>query len=197
MHDLSAQKALLRRQLRERRAAISQRQQQLAASQLASIVSTLPGWDAAGCIALYLPNDGEIGTGPLADLARAQGKRLLLPVASRAQSLAFAQWNPGQNLCSNRYGIPEPGEDAPRTEPGDIDIVFLPLVGWDSSGGRLGMGAGYYDRTLAGIDGPLRVGLAHSVQQVERVPTDEKDVLLDFVATERALVKCGADQAGN
>jgi 5-formyltetrahydrofolate cyclo-ligase len=66
----------------------------------------------------------------------------------------------------------------------------MPLVGWDRQGGRLGMGGGFYDRALAGIKGPLLVGLAHAVQEVPQVPIDDWDVPLDFVVTESALHQC-------
>ena len=75
---------------------------------------------------------------------------------------------------------------SPRSQSA-LDIVFLPVVGWDRRGGRLGMGGGYYDRTLANISGPLLVGLAHDGQQVDDIPRESWDVALDYVATDTDL----------
>jgi 5-formyltetrahydrofolate cyclo-ligase len=62
-------------------------------------------------------------------------------------------------------------------------------VGWDLYGGRLGMGGGFYDRTLSGISGPLLVGLAHDSQRVEEVPQESWDIRLDYIATDAALYR--------
>ena len=69
-------------------------------------------------------------------------------------------------------------------------MIFLPVVGWDSHGGRLGMGGGYYDRALAGIVGPVLVGLAYGSQQVEQIPRESWDIVLDYVATDAGLIRC-------
>ena len=84
----------------------------------------------------------------------------------------------------------EPPPAAARRSANELDIIFLPLVGWDEFGNRLGMGGGFYDRTLAGVRQPLLVGLAHDCQRAERVPREAWDISMDFVATGSALVRC-------
>ena len=93
------------------------------------------------------------------------------------------------SLLNNRYNIPEPPASAPRCAVAELHIIFLPLVGWDLHGGRLGMGGGFYDRTLSGISGPLLVGLAHDSQRVEEVPQESWDIRLDYIATDAALYR--------
>ena len=66
----------------------------------------------------------------------------------------------------------------------------MPLVAWDLQGGRLGMGSGFYDRALAGVSGPLLVGLAHAMQQVSCVPSEAWDIAMDFVVTDNAMHRC-------
>jgi 5-formyltetrahydrofolate cyclo-ligase len=134
-------------------------------------------------------------TGPLAMDCRAQGKSLYLPVIRDDLSLQFALWVEDQDLVTNRFGIPEPGEGSPRIGAADLDIVFMPLVGWDPVGHRLGMGGGFYDRTLAGVQGPVRVGLAYDCQRSERIPPEPWDISMAFVVTETALYRCGATAA--
>jgi 5-formyltetrahydrofolate cyclo-ligase len=190
MPDANPSKAQLRSTLRHRRQALSADQQGLAARAVSGHIADLPGWSTAQRIALYLAADGEIDTTPLSKLGRAQHKQLFLPVIEADNSLRFAEWRPDSVLSKNRFGIPEPPAQARCCPAQDLDIVFLPLVGWDLQGGRLGMGGGFYDRTLAGITGPLLVGLAHANQQVDCIPREEWDISLNFIASDAALHIC-------
>ena len=190
MSDSKLSKAQLRTELRQRRQALGPGEQLAAAQAAATFIQQLPGWPGARRIALYLAADGEIDTTELAQLGRSQGKQLFLPVIEQDDHLSFAAWLPGSRLAANRYGIPEPPGDAKRCATNTLDIIFLPLVGWDLHGGRLGMGGGFYDRTLAGTSGPVLVGLAHGNQQVDRIPREDWDIPLDFIATDTALYCC-------
>jgi 5-formyltetrahydrofolate cyclo-ligase len=190
MSDAKLNKARLRSALRQRRQALGADIQRLAAQALTHFVVGIPDWPGAQRIALYLAADGEIDPGPLGALAHTQGKQLFLPVIKSDNSLSFAAWLTQDSLLVNRYGIPEPPAHARRCPATDLDIIFLPLVGWDDRGGRLGMGGGFYDRSLSGVTGPLLVGLAHSSQQVDRIPRDNWDISLDFIATEASLHCC-------
>ncbi len=180
----------MRSELRALRRALGGEQQLHAAQSLITHVQRLPHWQSSHSMALYCSADGEIDPLPLAQAARAAGKRILLPVITTTGSLEFAHWNESDALQPNRFGIAEPAAHAERTPPGDIDIIFLPLVAWDRTGRRLGMGGGYYDRTLEAVSGPLLVGLAHARQEVDAVPCESTDVRLHFVASDRALVNC-------
>jgi 5-formyltetrahydrofolate cyclo-ligase len=194
MPDTSLDKATLRAELRRRRQALSMPEQQAAAQAVADSVRRLPNWQSASSLAVYLAADGEIDAAPVANFARADGKSVYLPVICEDNSLVFALWEPGARLSPNRYGIPEPPSLATVCEPTKLDLIFLPLVGWDRAGGRLGMGGGFYDRTLekvAGpLTGPLLVGLAHGCQEMQRMPMDSWDIRLDYVATEATLLYC-------
>ena len=187
---MTLSKAQLRKHMRQQRQALSPTAQLWAASAVSSRVRQLPGWSEATRIALYLANDGEIETSSLEAVCRNEGKLLFLPVIDENNELEFALWDSAITLQANRFGIPEPAADAERSSVSALDIVLLPLVAWDLHGGRLGMGGGYYDRALAGVDGPLLVGLAHSLQQVAQVPGDPWDISMNFVLTEAALHCC-------
>jgi 5-formyltetrahydrofolate cyclo-ligase len=190
MSDPSENKARLREALRRQRRALSDAEQQAAAEAAVDHVGTLPHWQQAERVALYLSADSELDTGPLSALSRTQGKSLYLPVIREDDSLEFALWASDESLVVNRYGIPEPPPAAARHSANELDIIFLPLVGWDEFGNRLGMGGGFYDRTLAGVRQPLLVGLAHDCQRAERVPREAWDISMDFVATGSTLVRC-------
>jgi len=190
MPDLDKEKSRLRDRLRRRRLELGAAEQQIAARALARQVTGLPGWAGIRRLALYLARDGEIDTAPLAAQCREHGITLFLPVLEQGNRLAFAEWRAAAGLVPNRYGIGEPPPSAPRSGPWELDVVCLPMLGWDREGGRLGMGGGFYDRTLGERRGPLLVGLAHACQEVPRVPREPWDVPLDFVATDTALIRC-------
>jgi 5-formyltetrahydrofolate cyclo-ligase len=190
MPDPSTDKARLREQLRQRRKALTADERQSASQNASHQAQALPDWERSTRIALYLAADGELDPAQLAALCRKQDKSLYLPIIQQDNSLVFALWRPEQKLTANRYGIPEPPPDSDRLRADDMDIIFLPLVGWDEQGNRLGMGGGFYDRTLDGATRPLLVGLAHDCQQVAALPRESWDISLDFVVTGSALVQC-------
>ena len=190
MSDIEQRKVELRRILRQRRATLTKQQRLSAAAKLCLAIRKLTAWSAATRIALYVASDGEIDTAFLAQQARASGKDVFLPVVGPEKSLTFALWQPQDNLQDNQYNIPEPTLGARRCELAQLDILFLPLVGWDGNGRRLGMGGGFYDRALATAARPILVGLAHECQRLERVPVTDRDVSMDFIATDTALHHC-------
>jgi 5-formyltetrahydrofolate cyclo-ligase len=133
--------------------------------------------------ALYLGNDGELD--PRALIARLlhHGKYVALPVLV-GDRLAFYPYHAGARLARNRFGIPEPDTRGTQRWPlATIGVVFVPLVAFDGRGYRLGMGGGFYDRSLAS-GGPLLVGLAHGIQEADRLPAASWDVPMDAVLTE-------------
>jgi 5-formyltetrahydrofolate cyclo-ligase len=187
MTELS--KKELRTLLRQRRRSLSLDAQRSARKQAALLAFTLPQWANAKKIGLYYDADGEIGTADITKRCHDDGKAVFLPVTGTANSLTFKQWSPNAELVQSEFGIFEPAANAALCPIASLDIVFLPLVGWDKSGGRLGMGGGYYDRVLSGVSGPLLVGLAHQIQEVERVPRDSWDIALDAIVTDEAIYR--------
>lgn len=182
-------KAELRERLRARRQRLDPLHQRRAAQRLARLVARAAFFRRARRLAFYLPNDGEIDPTPLLRLAAAAGKEIYLPRLDRRRRLQFARWRPGEPLVRNRYGIPEPRR-GPTTPATRLDLIFVPTVGFDRSGRRLGMGGGFYDRTFARPRPhrrPLLVGLAHHFQECAQLPADPWDVGLDLVVTDRGL----------
>jgi len=180
-------KSQLRKDLRLRRQQLDTGVQQNAAQAVARFSAQLPAWSRARRVALYLAQNGEVDTTILAQACRDRGIELFLPVINDDNSLGFARWLETQSLRANRYAIPEPPPDSPRCPVSSLDYLFIPLLAWDCKGTRLGMGGGYYDRTLEGVSGPRLVGLGHSFQEVPELPREPWDVPLEFVSTEAAL----------
>lgn len=195
MAESTLDKRQLRALLRQKRRNLEPISQRLAAHKISLFIQALPQWASADQIAVYWPNDGEVDTADISKACRMQGKTLYLPVIGDNKTLEFAQWDSSGSLSKNRFGIPEPLASALRCEPGNLDIIFVPLVGWDTSGNRLGMGAGYYDRALAGVSGPLLIGLGYAEQEMANIPVDNWDIALNKVVTEKGAQHCHSRSA--
>ncbi|NQX87257.1 MAG: 5-formyltetrahydrofolate cyclo-ligase [Halioglobus sp.] len=189
MENTPTTKVELRKLLRRRRNNLSPSQQCAAAQSLIASATQVPGSATAENIALYLATDNEIETTPLASRLRAQNSTLYLPVITGNGTLYFARWDNCAALVENRYGIPEPPTTSELLDAAQLDIIYLPVVGWDKFGTRLGMGGGFYDRSLANNQATRKVGLAHECQYIEALPRDSWDVSLDYIATGTALYR--------
>lgn len=188
------QRKALRRELRARRRSLSPLQQKRAARALTRQLLRHPQVQRSRHIALYLPNDGEIDPRLFAGVARRLGKICYLPVLQpvHRNRLWFYRFDADTPLVPNRFGIPEPRpHKTARRSPRALDLVLLPLVGFDEQGGRLGMGGGFYDRTFAfklaegGRSSPYLIGLAHECQRVSALPVAPWDVPLDAIVSDR------------
>ncbi|WLH12532.1 5-formyltetrahydrofolate cyclo-ligase [Pseudomonas hefeiensis] len=184
----------LRRLLRQARRALTPAQQREAARGLYRQLAQHPLFRRAKHIALYLPNDGEIDPRLLLRAAQRRGKATYLPVLSPwpQTKMAFQRIRPGEKLRPNRFRILEPQMNIARQRKvWTLDLVLLPLVGFDDVGGRLGMGGGFYDRSLAYLARrkqwrkPTLLGLAHECQKVERLAQASWDVPLQGTVSDR------------
>ena len=189
--EIQSQKKQLRNLLRHRRRSLTADQQQAAAQKLFAQIAGSHLFRDSNLIAFTLCRDGEIDTRPLMEAAHAAGKSCFLPVMSNNSGedlLLFRQWAPGISLKRNDFGIPEPV--GPECSPGALDLVLLPLVGFDASCNRLGMGKGYYDHTFAFLRDkacrkPVLLGLAHECQRVEKLEVASWDLPLDGIVTDQ------------
>ena len=149
----------------------------------------------AGVAAIYRASGSEIDPRPLGEELLAMGWALALPASEAIdQPVVFRAWKPGDRLAPDVAGVAAPLAGAPELKP---DIVVCPLIAFDRSGGRLGQGGGYYDRTIelarASAKRPWVVGLAFSVQEVAHVPVEPHDQRLDAILTEKAFIPVAKD----
>jgi 5-formyltetrahydrofolate cyclo-ligase len=189
-------KSDLRQKLRARRRALSADEQHQAARRLAVNLTGTRLFLTSRRVACYLPNDGEIDSAPVIEHIRRLRKILYLPVLSRLSHdrLWFAEAGPKTKLVSNRFGIPEPvvrSRDLVRAQ--ELDLILMPLVGFDDKGNRLGMGGGFYDRSLEFLRHrnhwrkPHLLGIAYDFQRVNGLVADPWDVPLQGVITDQAV----------
>jgi len=187
----------LRKRLRALRLRLSAGERIAAAEALAATLDQLPEFLVDARIAGYWAVAGEMSLHAAYARLRSREQMYLLPIVGDASTLRFAAWKPGAELRNNRYGIPEP-DVAPGAlvPPAELDVVLLPLLGFDRSGNRIGMGAGYYDRSFAFLSDtqrparPILVGIGYHFQELPKQAAEAWDVKLDFVATDRELIDC-------
>lgn len=180
----------IRQHIRERRQQLTAEQQQQASQQLLQQVQQCSKILQAQHIALYLTNDGEISTQPIINWLWQMGKSVYLPVLHPFSKghLLFLHYTPNTRMGKNRYQISEPILDVRAVKPvRELDVICTPLVAFDRTGQRLGMGGGYYDRTLSQWhhhqQGPYPLGLAHDCQLIEQLPSEHWDVPLPQIIT--------------
>jgi 5-formyltetrahydrofolate cyclo-ligase len=192
MHNEASQKSLksqLRKQLRRRRAAVNEDIRKRWDWSINQALVDLARHTCPLTVAAYLAFDGEPDLAPALTEMDRRGIRLALPVVQHLpgkSAITFHAWKSGDALKANRYGIAEPVE-APLVPVPDIDLMLVPLVGWDKQGGRLGMGASFYDRMFqpfAGLEKPARMGVAYELQKVSAVPCEPWDIRLHGILTE-------------
>ena len=173
----------LRQQIRKTRANLAALQQQQAEDSITQQALAFIEERNAQHIALYVSFDGEISTDKLIKTLWAQDKHVYLPVLHpfNPNHLLFLRYLPDTPMLKNKFSIWEPKLNVQNVLPLDeLDILFTPLVAFDKQGNRLGMGGGFYDRTLQHWQKSpfIPVGLAHQCQQVEQLPTEAWDVPL-------------------
>lgn len=186
----------LREQMSQRRRALPPPARMAAAQGLRRTLEKLPEYLTDQRVAGYWAMGGELPLNLVLPPLFAREQRFLLPLLAKGHTLQFAPWRAGDAVAPNRYGIPEPVAPAEWFAPFQLDLVLMPLTAFDRAGHRLGQGGGYYDRSFAFLKDetrpavPLLVGVAYDFQEVATLDTEDWDVPLDYVATDRELIDC-------
>lgn len=180
---LDSAKTSLRQQVRARLRATSSEQLQVGSQRLGERLLALPMWKQAKIVLFFAPLRDEPDIWPAISVALKEGKQVSLPKldpagftysASPVQSL--------EDLTPGKFGILEPRHSAAATPLNRLDLVLVPGVAFDSHGGRLGRGKGYYDRLLSAVNG-TKCGVAFDEQIVDAVPVGPMDVRLNCILT--------------
>lgn len=183
---------LLRKELRQRRRDIPSRLRLAHDRAIQMHLLQLIRSQQIGSLACFWPFDGEPDLIPICKELIADDCKIALPVVSEQldYKMEFHRWNAVSPLTENRYGIREPQKTIPMPLSG-FDMLLMPLVGYDETGNRLGMGAGYYDRqleTLRDLHRPYRLGIAYSLQQVSLIRKNDWDVPLHGLVNEHGWI---------
>ena len=184
-----------RKTLRSRRMALSPACQALTAANVAKILSEQPIFQKSLRIAAYFSCNGEVDLQILIKQQTKLRKKWFMPVLNiDEKSLGFSRYDKNSSLYLNSYGISEPiNPDNKLLKASDMDLILLPLVGFDRLGNRIGMGGGYYDRALKNCSlkqdkGPFLLGIAHSCQECKHIDAQPWDIRLHMVITESEVI---------
>ena len=193
----------LRKAMRLQRGRLSASEQRAAADALCHHIVETELYQSCQHLAVYWAVNGEISVQPLIEDAWKQGKNCYLPLINEAQ-MVFVQYAENTAMAMNRFNIPEPVDQHNTIDAAALDVVITPLVAFDKSGNRLGMGGGFYDRTFSFINGnsnlgedcfhtpsvakPKLMGVGHACQQVDELQAESWDVPLHVIVTNEGLV---------
>ena len=188
-------KSRLRKEIRCKRAAIETAQREHWNAAINQHLDKYSRQASPAIVAAYLAFDGEPDLMPTLEKLEGRGVGLALPVVqdvSGKSVITFRHWSITGAMQQNRYGISEPAGTRVISVT-DIDLVLFPLVGWDKTGGRLGMGASFYDRLFqpfSELGRPVRMGVGYQLQNVKNIPSDPWDIRLHGVLTENGWFTC-------
>ncbi len=189
-------KQLLRERMRGMLSSVSEEEALSAGGRISEALQLSPEWHRARRIALYSSLPGEVDTGPIWDAARRASKSVLFPRVIPGTQLEFATVEQPGQLRAGRFNVLEPNHECPVSRLDERTLVLVPGLAFDRRGGRLGRGAGYYDRALShasksvmadATHRPLRFGIGFELQIVSSVPMGRYDVRMDGVWTEASV----------
>ena len=136
----------------------------------------------------YYPSNYEIDDLDILDFLEKKNLKISLPIIKKNNEMNFYSWSRNDPLKINKFGIPEPLSSKVFYP----DILLVPLVAYDSSLNRLGYGGGYYDRYIKKIEKikkVIKIGLAFSFQKISSIPINQYDKRLDFIVTEKEILR--------
>ena len=184
MRDHAEQRRAMRGELRERRAALSPKEQDDVSAAVGTRLAGIAVLERAQVVGGYRAIRGEVGLDAALTRLHEGGAMVTVPRVS-GDRMDFLPWTSASETVAGSFGISEPLNGVP-VQLSQHDVVLVPLVAFDETGQRLGQGGGFYDRVIAaaGAARPLLIGVAHAFQQVRSVPVEAWDMPLDAVVTE-------------
>jgi len=154
-------------------------------------------YNKANNVMLYVSFGSEVMTKPIIDDLLSKGKRVFIPVTvPKTKALIVSELkNYEDDLVVGHFGVLEPKEEALRpVEPNILDLVIVPGVAFDKSGYRIGYGGGYYDRFIPRLrEETTTVSLAFDMQLIDKIPTSQYDMAVEYIITEDQFIKCKED----
>lgn len=184
----------LRQAYRQARRTLSASQQTEHAKQATQLFIESDFLTNAQHIAIFLSQDGELATQLLIEHLWQNNRQVYLPIILNNGELGFALYDAKTKLTPNKFNILEPSKPQ-YIEPKQLDLIIMPLTCFDTAGNRIGMGGGYYDKTLSFKNkqptkiSPLLVGWAHQCQKTDQIKTHDWDIPLNAVITEVNLYR--------
>ena len=191
--DNNSLREAIRENKRKLRRDLSSRIQEKNSKKISIQISKLQYFLNANNIASYIESDGEISTSHLHKLAWKKNKKVFLPHIEEESKMSFFYFQKGKALKNGPWGTFE--IESPKIEKkiSEMDLIIVPMVAFDKNGNRLGRGGGFYDRVLSesNITSKNKIyGLAHDIQEVERIPIKENDIPMNGIIIPNQIIDC-------
>ncbi|BCZ44232.1 5-formyltetrahydrofolate cyclo-ligase [Clostridium gelidum] len=145
-------------------------------------------------IFIYISYDSEINTKGIINKALMDNKKIYVPRTEfKTRLMDAVKITSLDNLIESEYGILEPSAEEPHIDPNGLDLIVVPGVAFDINGGRMGYGAGFYDRYFEKISKDnmkkvIKLALAYDFQILEKIPMNEQDVPVNYIITETKFI---------
>lgn len=180
-------KQKIRAEILEKRRNISKEEFFEKSREIIDSLKSLPEFKKAKNILFYVSFDNEVDTLEIIDeLLDNQEKKVIVPYIKKGE-INVSELKDFSELKNGKFGIPEPGKIRKFDEK-DLDLVIVPGIAFDNRGYRIGYGYGCYDQFLKKIE-CIKVGLFFEIQLIKKVPQEKHDVALDFLITEKRILK--------
>ena len=150
-------------------------------------------------VMVYTSKEKEVNTTPLITTLFERGNPVIIPIIVKDDiSLRLSYLRDFSVLVPSTFGVPEPIGNEILATGESVDTIILPMLGFDRTGGRMGYGAGYYDRFLAKNLNVRKIGIAFACQEYDNLPVDENDIPMDYIITEEGIVYSkGSENCGD
>lgn len=190
----------IRNIIKEKRSQLSEKELSLTSKAIAERIRSFKFSKELTKIGIYYAVNNEVDVHPLCEILWQENKRVYLPIVEK-KKLLFGEYRNISNLKNNRFKIPEPivGLES-QISAFELDLIFMPLVAFDPMGNRIGMGGGFYDRTLDNkqldndLKKPILVGVAYEFQKQNQIQPNPWDIPLDMIFTESKIYHSDIDR---
>ncbi len=185
-------KELLRKELKDKRKRLSNRNIIEKSNKIKKQLFSLPGFKHASTILFYVSYDNEVNTHQMIKDCLKLEKNVIVPISKKEdRTLILSKLDNWSDLEVGTYGILEPlASKRKEISIEEIDLIIVPGVGFDRGGYRIGHGKGYYDNLLKKSMNVLHIGLAFEFQIVKKIPIESHDLPVDIIITERRIINC-------
>lgn len=162
-------------------------------ARIGELVLAMPEYRAAKRVFCYYSLPMEVQTGGLIREMLREGKEVYLPVTGKDKTIKAVRLRNPDALRRGAFGVMEP-EGNEEIAPSELDLILTPGLAFDRAGGRIGYGAGCFDRFLPDCRGTI-AGLALEMQMVDRAPVEPHDVFMHRVVTEKGVIHCAREHS--
>lgn len=178
--------------MKQRRQALSADRRTLFSRRIAKRVLKLPELGRATAVFVYLSHNDEVATHSIVDRLWAEGKIVLVPRIIGSTQMVACRFPGWDKLIKGPLGILYPSDSKDHFAP--VDVALTPGLAFSTTGARLGFGAGYYDHWFSTHGANVKIGLSFEAQLLLELPTDQTDVPMDLIVTEKRCIRVRQNQ---